>query len=134
MKVEEKEYKICTNCIVNSIDPEIKFDDQGVCDHCNNFYGNISGLLWVDSFSGNYYITTGMYDTLFPLTLSGSLVPFIQGQNIYSGLFLIPSGQKGYPTGFSISIRKPNYYDISGNIAKYIVSGENFIYSGLIEG
>jgi hypothetical protein len=100
----------------------------------NNFYGNISGLLWVDSFSGNYYITTGMYDTLFPLTLSGSLVPFIQGQNIYSGLFLIPSGQKGYPTGFSISIRKPNYYDISGNIAKYIVSGENFIYSGLIEG
>lgn len=100
----------------------------------NNFYGNISGLSWVDSFSGNYYITTGIYDTLFPLTLSGSLVPFIQGQNIYSGSLLIPSGQKAYPTGFSISIRKPNYYDISGNIAKYIVSGENFIYSGLIEG
>jgi len=100
----------------------------------NNFYGNISGLSWVDSFSGNYYITTGIYDTLLPLTLSGSLVPFIQGQNIYSGSLLIPSGQKAYPTGFSISIRKPNYYDISGNIAKYIVSGENFIYSGLIEG
>lgn len=100
----------------------------------NSFIGSLSGLLWVDSFSGNYYITTGIYDTLFPLTLSGSLVPFIQGQNIYSGSFLIPSGQNTYPTGFSISIRKPNYYDISGNIAKYIVSGENFIYSGLIEG
>jgi hypothetical protein len=100
----------------------------------NDFYGSISGLLWIDSFSGNYYITTGIYDTLFPLTLSGSLVPFIQSQNIYSGSFLMPSGQNAYPTGFSISIRKPNYYDISGNISKYIVSGENFIYSGLIEG
>lgn len=36
-----REYQICTNCIMDTTDPEIKFDDKGVCDHCNNFYGNI---------------------------------------------------------------------------------------------
>ncbi len=41
MKVEQKEYQICTNCIMDTTDPEIKFDDKGVCDHCNNFYSNI---------------------------------------------------------------------------------------------
>ena len=98
------------------------------------FYGNISGIAWVDTFSGNYYITTGLYNTLYPLSLSGSLVPFINSQNIYSGSAIITSGQTSISTGFSISILKPNYYNISGNIGKYIVSGENFIYSGLIEG
>lgn len=41
MKAEEKAYQICTNCIMDTTDPEIKFNDKGVCDHCNNFYGNI---------------------------------------------------------------------------------------------
>ena len=36
-----REYQICTNCIMDTTDPEIKFDDKGVCDHCNNFYKNI---------------------------------------------------------------------------------------------
>jgi len=26
---------------MDTTDPEIKFDDKGVCDHCNNFYSNI---------------------------------------------------------------------------------------------
>lgn len=34
-------YRVCNNCIMDTTDPEIKFDDKGVCDHCNNFYGNI---------------------------------------------------------------------------------------------
>lgn len=36
-----KPQQICTNCIMDTTDPEIKFDDKGVCDHCNNFYSNI---------------------------------------------------------------------------------------------
>ena len=36
-----KEYRVCSNCIMDTTDPEIKFDDKGVCDHCNNFYRNI---------------------------------------------------------------------------------------------
>lgn len=34
-------YQICSNCIMDTTDPEIQFDDKGVCDHCNNFYSNI---------------------------------------------------------------------------------------------
>ena len=36
-----REYQICNSCIMDTSDPEIKFDDKGVCDHCNNFYSNI---------------------------------------------------------------------------------------------
>lgn len=34
-------YKICTNCVMDTTDSKIRFDDKGVCDHCNNFYKNI---------------------------------------------------------------------------------------------
>ncbi len=36
-----KPYQCCTNCIMDTTDPEIKFDENGVCDHCNNFHTNI---------------------------------------------------------------------------------------------
>ena len=98
----------------------------------NSYYGKLSGTVWDDNFSGNYYITTGIINTANPLNFTGSLVPF-RG-NVYSGSGIIPSGQSSIPSGFSISIRKPNYYNISGNISRYIVSGTNFLYSGLIEG
>lgn len=32
-----KNYQICTQCIMDTSDPKISFDDQGVCDYCNNF-------------------------------------------------------------------------------------------------
>jgi N-acetyl sugar amidotransferase len=31
-------YQICTNCVMDTTDTAIAFDDRGVCDHCNNFY------------------------------------------------------------------------------------------------
>jgi N-acetyl sugar amidotransferase len=34
-------YRICTNCIMDTSDPGITFDEQGVCDHCINFYTRI---------------------------------------------------------------------------------------------
>lgn len=36
-----KPYRICTNCIMDTSDPGITFDEKGVCDHCRNFYDNI---------------------------------------------------------------------------------------------
>ncbi|MES2560306.1 MAG: N-acetyl sugar amidotransferase [Bacteroidota bacterium] len=36
-----EKYQICTNCIMDTSDPEITFDEKGWCDHCNNFYTNI---------------------------------------------------------------------------------------------
>ena len=30
-------YQICTHCVMDTTDPEITFDDQGVCNHCHDF-------------------------------------------------------------------------------------------------
>jgi N-acetyl sugar amidotransferase len=35
------DYKICTNCVLDSQDPHIHFDENGVCDQCNDFKNNI---------------------------------------------------------------------------------------------
>jgi N-acetyl sugar amidotransferase len=32
-----KNYKICIQCIMDSSDSRIQFDDQGLCEYCNNF-------------------------------------------------------------------------------------------------
>jgi N-acetyl sugar amidotransferase len=34
--------KICTRCIMDTSDPHIRFDGNGVCDYCENFDNNIS--------------------------------------------------------------------------------------------
>src|SRR5215218_3936024 len=34
-------YQICTNCIMDTSDSNITFDERGWCDYCNNFYSNI---------------------------------------------------------------------------------------------
>ena len=33
--------QICTNCVMDTSDPQITFDDQGVCDHCRGFETNV---------------------------------------------------------------------------------------------
>ncbi len=37
--------KICCNCVMDSSDPNISFDENGVCNHCKNFNKNIRPLL-----------------------------------------------------------------------------------------
>lgn len=34
-------YQICTNCVMDTSDSKIVFDERGVCDHCNTFYRKI---------------------------------------------------------------------------------------------
>ena len=31
-------YKMCNNCVMDTSDPSIEFDDKGQCSHCNSFY------------------------------------------------------------------------------------------------
>ena len=33
--------QICTNCVMDTTDSKIVFDENGVCDHCNDFYNNV---------------------------------------------------------------------------------------------
>ncbi len=36
--MKNREYQICTNCVMDTTDSKITFDENGVCDHCNDFY------------------------------------------------------------------------------------------------
>lgn len=36
-----KTQEICTNCVMDTTDSKIVFDDKGVCDHCNTYYSDI---------------------------------------------------------------------------------------------
>lgn len=38
---EDRPYQVCTRCVMDTTDPEIIFDDQGVCNHCYYFDNNI---------------------------------------------------------------------------------------------
>lgn len=39
--MSDRAYQICTNCVMDTTDSQIKFDDKGVCDHCNTYYSDI---------------------------------------------------------------------------------------------
>jgi len=39
--VQEREYQVCSKCIMDTTDPDITFDDQGICHHCQYFDNNI---------------------------------------------------------------------------------------------
>ena len=36
-----KTFQICTNCVMDTSDPNIKFDDKGICDRCHQYYNNL---------------------------------------------------------------------------------------------
>lgn len=36
-----QDIRTCTNCVMDTTDEKIVFDEHGVCDHCNNFYRKI---------------------------------------------------------------------------------------------
>lgn len=36
-----KQYQLCTNCVMDTTDSKIVFDEKGVCDHCNTYYKDI---------------------------------------------------------------------------------------------
>lgn len=39
--MKNRDYQICTNCVMDTSDSRIKFDENGVCDHCNDFQINV---------------------------------------------------------------------------------------------
>ena len=39
--MSQSKYQICSNCIMDTTDPDITFDERGWCDYCRNFYENI---------------------------------------------------------------------------------------------
>lgn len=41
VKMEGRPFQRCTRCVMDTTDSKIMFDENGVCDHCNNFDKNI---------------------------------------------------------------------------------------------
>ena len=39
--MSQSKYQICSNCIMDTTDSNITFDEKGWCDYCRNFYENI---------------------------------------------------------------------------------------------
>lgn len=39
--MKDREYQVCKNCVMDTTDSLIQFDERGFCDHCNNYYSNI---------------------------------------------------------------------------------------------
>lgn len=39
--MNNRKYQVCTNCVMDTSDSKIIFDEKGICDHCHNFYENI---------------------------------------------------------------------------------------------
>jgi N-acetyl sugar amidotransferase len=39
--MSQVKYQICSNCIMDTTDPQITFDERGWCDYCRNYYENI---------------------------------------------------------------------------------------------
>lgn len=45
MYKETNQYQICINCVLDSQDPSITFDEHGVCDQCNDYKQNVEPTL-----------------------------------------------------------------------------------------
>ncbi|MAW84557.1 MAG: LPS biosynthesis protein [Crocinitomicaceae bacterium] len=39
--MNRNQHKICSNCVMDTTDSKIIFDEKGVCDHCNTFYSKV---------------------------------------------------------------------------------------------
>lgn len=59
---KERGYQICTRCVMDTTDPEIDFDEHGVCNHCRNFDQNIKPI-W-PSLEGDQIKLDAMIETV----------------------------------------------------------------------
>ena len=55
MNDTHRPYQRCTNCVMDTSDSAITFDEHGVCDFCNDFYQNIQPS-WQDKLKDPYLL------------------------------------------------------------------------------
>ena len=49
--MDNKTYKMCTNCVMDVSDEEISFDVSGVCNHCRTF-DEVTSKNWLPNAEG----------------------------------------------------------------------------------
>ena len=45
MKTNRDKFTVCKNCVMDTSDSLLTFDENGVCDYCQNFNKNIKNQL-----------------------------------------------------------------------------------------
>lgn len=50
-------YQVCTKCVMDTTDPNIFFDENGVCDHCHDFQNNVKPN-WHTDERGRQYLSS----------------------------------------------------------------------------
>jgi aminotransferase len=55
--MEDKKYQICTNCVMDITDPEIIFDEKGVCNHCR-YFKEVTSRHWFPNDEGKEKLNT----------------------------------------------------------------------------
>ncbi|CAH1528183.1 ExsB family protein [Vibrio rotiferianus] len=48
IEMQNTDYKICNRCIMDTTDPDIEFDEHGVCNHCKNYEIKVASELIPD--------------------------------------------------------------------------------------
>jgi len=51
--MKKKKYQICNQCVMDTTDSKITFDENGICDHCNNFFNHTKPNWHTDSYGEN---------------------------------------------------------------------------------
>jgi N-acetyl sugar amidotransferase len=46
--MSDRKYQVCSNCVMDTTDSLIQFDNEGVCDHCNTFITHTLPNWWTD--------------------------------------------------------------------------------------
>jgi hypothetical protein len=93
----------------------------------------IQDVVWEDSFSGTWSIITGLNEE-GGINIRTGFINFNPNLNMFYGSGFIPSGRGEFfnYTGLNINITKNNPYGLSGYIVEYMVSGNNFIFTGYL--
>ena len=60
--MENKHYQMCTKCVMDTTDPEISFDENGVCNHCIEF-DEVTSKRWFPNDEGAKKLQV-MYDKM----------------------------------------------------------------------
>ena len=50
-----RKYQICSNCVMDTSDPDIQFNKIGICNHCTEFI-NITSKNWLPNKKGQEYL------------------------------------------------------------------------------
>lgn len=129
-------YQMCTRCVMDTTDPAIQFDADGICNHCHNYLKYVS----------QYVHPSQLNQTLGKLTTGKCIIGMSGGvDSSYTALLLGKRGirpfiiafDNGYNTkiadenvqailkhfGWTINIHKIDYRDFAAMQLAYIKSG-----------